>query len=103
MVQGHVDCGVMQETKLIDGVYTRESSSFWVMEIAAGPPNGHCGGVTVLYGKTEHFAIEEIRLHVQNTIGFLLMIGRRRWHIVGCYIAPRDAPTIEDAVAVSRD
>ena len=31
------------------------------------------------------------------------MAGRQWWYVVGCYIAPRDAPTIEDVAAAIRD
>ena len=45
LAQGQVDCGILQETELKDGDYTRESRGFWVMATAA--PSAHCGGVAV--------------------------------------------------------
>ena len=71
-----VDVVVMQETKLIDGVYTRESSGFWVMATEA--PSAHCGGVAIFYCKTEHFATKELRLYGPDVIRFQLVTGRRR-------------------------
>ena len=101
MAQGKVDCGVMHKTKLIYGIYTIDSSGFRVTMTAA--PISHCGGVAVFYCEAEHFVIEELRLHGPKVIRFQLVTGRRRWHIMGFYIAPSDASTIEDVVAAIRD
>ena len=89
MAQVRVDCGVLQETKLTKGVYTRESSGFQVM--ATEEPSAHCGGVEIFHCEAEHFDIEYLLLHGTNVILFQLVTGWRRWHVVGCYIAPRDA------------
>ena len=37
-----------------------------------------------------------------NVISFHLVMERRWWHVVGCYISPRDASTIENAAAAIR-
>ena len=63
-----VDVVVMQETKLIDGVYTRESSGFWVMGTEA--LSAQHGGVAVFYHEAEHFSIEELRLNGLDVIIF---------------------------------
>ena len=102
-MQGNADCGVMQETKLIDRIYMRDSSGFQVTATAA--PRTHYGGVTFFYREAEHFAIEELRLYGPNFIRLKLVTGRRRWHIVWCYIPPppSDTITIEEFVATIRD
>ena len=46
MVQGQVDCGVIQETKLTNGVYMQNSSEFQVIAMAA--PSDHHGIIAVL-------------------------------------------------------
>ena len=79
MEQGRVDCGVLQETKLTKGVYTREASGFWVMATEA--PSDHRGSVAFFYGEAEHFAIKELCLHGPNVIIFQLVTGRRQWHV----------------------
>ena len=61
-----------------------------------------CGGVYIFYREAEHFAVEELCLHGLNVIRFQLVTGRWRWHVVGCYIPPRDALTIEDIIAAIR-
>ena len=93
LAQGEVDCGVIQETKLTDGVYTRKSSGFRVT--AKAVLSDHSGGVAILYRKAGHFVIEELRLHSPNVISFQMVTGRHRWHVVGFYIAPSDASIIE--------
>ena len=44
MSQANVDLGILQETKLTDGVYTRGSAGYNV--IATDVPSRHRGGVT---------------------------------------------------------
>ena len=92
LVQEQVDCRVIQETKLANGVYMRESRGFCVMVTAE--PSSHHGGVATFYREAENFAIEESRLHCPNVISFQLVIGRWRWHVVGFYITLDDALTI---------
>ena len=94
MEQGQVDCGVFQETKLTKTFYTREASGFWVTATEA--PSAHRGGIIFFYRKAEHFTVEELHLHGPNVITFQLVTGRRRWNVVGCYIASSDASAIED-------
>ena len=66
LVQGQVDCVVLQETNITDRVYTRESSGFRVTATVASIP--HCRCVAVFYRKAEHLTIEELRLQSQNII-----------------------------------
>ena len=101
MAQGQVDCGVFQVMKLTKGVYTQKSSGFWVMATEA--PSAHRGGVAIFYREAERFAIEDICLHEPNVIRFQLVTGRRRWDVVGCYIAPINDSTIEDVSETIRD
>ena len=73
------------------------------MVTAKAALSAHCSSALVFYPKAEHFSIEELHLHGPNVIRFMLVIGRRRWHIMGCYISSRDASTIEDAIAAIRN
>ena len=66
LVQGQVDCGMLQETKITDIVYTWASSGFWVTATAA--LSAHCGGIAVFYREAEHFGVEELRLHGPNVL-----------------------------------
>ena len=59
-------------------------------------PSARRVGVAVFYCEVEHFSIKELFLHGLNVISFQLVTGRRQWHVVGCYIAPRYALAIEE-------
>ena len=65
--------------------------------------SAHCGGVVIFYRGTDNFAIKELRLHVLNVISFQMVTGRRRWNVIGCYIAPINASIIEVVSATIRD
>ena len=47
--------------------------------------------------------MEEVRGYGPNVISFEVVTGRRRWYIIGCYIAPDDARTIERVVTALGD
>ena len=42
--------------------------------------------------------MEEVREYGPNVISFEVVTRRRRWYIIGCYIAPNDARMIEQVV-----
>ena len=43
--------------------------------------------------------MESFQIHGSNIVRLQLALGNRRWYIVGCYVAPEDALTIEGVVA----
>ena len=96
MEQANIDMGFMQETKITDGVYTRASAGYRV--IATDAPSQHRGRIAMFYREGVGFAVEEVRQYGPNVLSFEVVSGRRRWYIVGCYIAPDDAQTIERVV-----
>ena len=57
-------------------------------------PSAHHNCAAIFYRESDHFAIQELRFHGLNIISFQLVTEQRRWHDVGCYIAPCDASTI---------
>ena len=98
--QANMDLGILQETKLTDGIYTRRSAGYSV--VATDVPSRHRGGVANFYHPAPHFAVEAVRNFGPNVIGFQLATGVRRWCIVGCYFAPDDTSTIEMVVKALR-
>ena len=96
MNQANMDMGVMQETNITDGVYTRASAGYRV--VATDAPSRQRGGIVLLYREGAGFAVEEVRPYGPNVISFEVVTGRRRWYIIGCYLAPDDARTIEQVV-----
>ena len=101
MSQSNMDMGILQETKLTDGIYTRGSAGYSV--VATDALSRHRGGVAIFHRPAPHFAVEAVQKYGQNVIGFQLAIGARQWYIVGCYLAPDDTSTIERVVEALRD
>ena len=49
MEQANLDMGILQETKITDGVYTRASAGYRV--VATDMPSRHSGGIAMFYRK----------------------------------------------------
>ena len=96
MDQANLDMGILQETKITDGVYTRASAGYRV--VATDALSRHRGGIAMFYREGAGFAVEEVRQYGPNVLSFEVVSGRRRWYIIRCYIAPDDAQTIERVV-----
>ena len=92
MDQANLDMGILQETKITDGVYTRASARYRV--VATDAPSRHRGGIAMFYREGAGFAVEEVRQYGPNVLSFEVVSGRRRWYIIGCYFASDDAQTI---------
>ena len=101
MAQANIDLGVFQETKCTNRIYTRESAGYRV--VVTDSPSRHRGGVALFYRTSAQFAVEEVREYGPNVLSFEVVTGRRRWYIIGCYIAPDDARTIERVVTALGD
>ena len=101
MSQANIDLGVFQETKCTDGIYTRESAGYRV--VATDAPSRHRGRVALFYRPSPLFAVEAVRDYGPNVLSFEVATGGRRWYIIGCYLAPDDARTIERVVTALGD
>ena len=97
MSQANTDLGILQETKLTDGVYTRGSAGYNV--IATDEPSRHRGGFALFYRSTPHFVVEAVERCGPNVMVFQVETGERRWHIVRAYVTPEDKETTETVVA----
>ena len=62
------------------------------------PHNRHRGGVALFYRPSTLFAVEAVREYGPNVFSFEVATGVWRWYIIGCYLAPDDARTIERVV-----
>ena len=100
MSQANMDLGILQETKLTDGIYTRGSAGYSV--VATDAPSRHRGGVAIFYHSEPHFAVEAVEKFGPNVISFQLAAGARRWYIVGVYLAPDDTETMERVIEAIR-
>ena len=97
MSQANMDLGILQETILTDGVYTRGSAGYNI--IATDAPSRHRGGVALFYRSTPHYVVEAVERCGPNVMVFQVATGGRRWHIVGAYVAPEDEVTMKTVVA----
>ena len=100
MSQANMDLGILQETKLTYGIYTRGLAGYSV--VATDAPSRHHGGVAIFYRWEPHFAVEAVEKFGPNVIGFQLVTGARRWYIVGVYLAPYDTETMERVTGAIR-
>ena len=100
MSQANMDLGILQDTKLTDGIYTRRSAGYSV--VATDAQSRYRGGVTIFHRPAPHFAVEAVQKFGPNVIGFQLATGARRWYIVGCYLTPDDTSTIERVLEAIR-
>ena len=66
-------------------------------------PNVHTTSTPVNNREEADFAVEEVRTYGPNVISFKVVTRRRQWYIIGCYIAPDDARTIERVVTALGD
>ena len=58
MSQANMDLGLLQDTKLLDGIYTRRSAGYSV--IATDAPRRHRGGVALFCSSKPHFVVEAV-------------------------------------------
>ena len=84
MSQSNMDLGILQETKLTDGISNHGSAGYSV--VAKDAPSRHRGGDSIFYCPAPHFAVEAVRKFGPNVIGFQVATGVCRWYIVGCYL-----------------
>ena len=91
--QANLDKAVLQYTKFIYGVYTCESDGYSV--VSMGVPIRHCGRVVLFYRVQSQFSVKALQQFGTNVVRFYLVKGEQQWYILGCYLFPNDASTIE--------
>ena len=101
MSQANMDLGIFQETKCTDGIYTRHLAGYRVVTTDA--PSRHRGGVVFFYRPSQLFEVEAVREYGPNVLSFNVATGARGWYIIGCYLAPDNADTIERVVTALGD
>ena len=76
MSQENTELGIFQETKLMDGIYTRGSAGYSV--VATDTPSRHRGRVALFHRPAPHFAVEAVQQFGLHVIGFQLVTRARR-------------------------
>jgi hypothetical protein len=87
-----VEFGILLETKLTNGVYTRWSSSYHVR--ATHVLSAWQGGISLFWRASDLYEVEEVELRGPNVLSFQLVSGATRYYIVGCYILPNNLTTL---------
>jgi hypothetical protein len=87
-----VDFGVLLETKLTKGVYTRWSSGYHIQ--ATHAPSAWQGGICLFWRANDLYEVEEVELCGPNVLSFQLVLGATRYYIMGCYIPPNNLTTL---------
>ena len=77
-------------------LYVWESVGFRVVKSDA--PSRHRGGVTFFYKELPRFAVEFHQHHGPNVISVHMVTSKQLWYKVGCYLALRDASTLESLI-----
>ena len=100
VMQENMEIGIYRETKVTGEKCTQEFEGHRFIEADVKIP--HRGGITVFYREAEQFALEALHLHGPNEFSFQMVSGGQRWNIVGCYITPDGALTIEIIIMAVR-
>ena len=90
--QMKLDLGILMETKLMDGIYTRNSLGY--QATATNAPSTHQGGIALFYCESEYWQVKLVMKHGPNVTSFELVSGWQRTPIIGGYIPPNDTTTL---------
>ena len=71
--QGNVDVGVLQETKLTDGIHARQGEGYYVWATEA--ERRHQWRISVFWSEDAEWQMEGITNFGPNVASFLLMLG----------------------------
>jgi exonuclease III len=82
----NVDIAILQETKLTDGVYTRNSSGYSI--VASDAPSKHKGGLALCWKESRLYELEETTFLSPHVLTFRLITGGLKYYVVGVYIPP---------------
>ncbi len=84
-----VRCAILSEMKITNDRYTHTTSGYKVLATKA--PSKHQGGIALLW-QPEHktFEIEATKIVTLHLITFQLVMGDKRYYVIGIYIPPNN-------------
>ena len=89
MAQMRVEFGIFTEAKLTHDKYTHNCCGYTT--IATQARSKHQGGVILFYRtRSSRFALEDITVHGPNVISCTLVLGCRRFTLIGGYVPPSE-------------
>ena len=80
--------GILQETKLMEGIYTRQSYGYSVW--ATDAESKHQGDIAVAWRWEKGWQLKGMT----NYGSFMLTTVWKLWYVVGAYIPPNDQPAV---------
>ena len=84
-----VGCTILLQMKITDNRYSCTTSGYKVLATKA--PSKHQGGVALLWQpEYEAFEIKATKIVTPNLITFQLVMGDKRYYIIGIYIPPNN-------------
>jgi hypothetical protein len=86
------DLGILMETKVTDGIHTRNLSGYSV--VALNAPRAHQGGIALFWRPSKSYVVKDWRIRGPNVLTFVLVTGSYQFFAVGCYIPPNDLSTL---------
>jgi hypothetical protein len=87
-----VNLGILLETKLTGGIYTRNLSGYSV--VAFNAPSAHQGGIALFWRANKTYKVKDWRICGPNMLSFVIVMGSQRFYAVGCYIPPTNLSTL---------
>ena len=78
-----IDFGVLLETKVTDGIYSRSACGYRVL--ATNAVSRHQGGIALFYKESAQYQLESIRRWGPNVVSFVVTSGNRKFGITGKY------------------
>ncbi len=83
------DLGILMETKVTDGIHTRNLSGYSV--IASNAPSAHQGGIALFWRPNKSYVVEDWRIRVPNVLTFVLVTGSYQFFCCGV-LHPTERP-----------
>jgi hypothetical protein len=93
MAEMGIDFGILMETKITEGIYTRFLSGYNVF--VSNAVSVQQEGIALFWKPNKLYEIKEWRTCGPSVITFVVELGGKRYYAVGCYIPPTDLTTLE--------
>jgi hypothetical protein len=81
-----MDWTILTETKLTDGIHTRNYEGYQVEGTNAR--SAHQGGVAFAWHEGPHHRVESVKIFGSDVLTFEIATGLHQWLVIGVYISP---------------
>jgi hypothetical protein len=87
-----VDLGVLLETKLTGGIYTRNSSGYSL--VAYNAPSVHQGWIALFWQADKMYKVKDWRIHGPNVLSFVIVTGSQYFYAEGGFFPHTNLSTL---------